>query len=168
MRRCRVSADLAPSIDSTCQRCRLYESPSKNRFVSGSASSASAKSVGDLDRPWLGVELDVDIDLLARCDARGFAVLPAEGKHEDVAVRRHRAAVRVGADGDTDGWTFALPEPVDDLGRDGDAGGGLPFESDRRSEPHRTSLLTVMGAFPASSMMWHRLGIGPDMHPSPP
>ena len=34
---------------------------------------------GDLDRPWLGVELDIDIDLVARRDASGFAVLPAEG-----------------------------------------------------------------------------------------
>ena len=83
-----------------------------------------------------GVELDVDVHLIARGNAGARAVLGAHRQHEHPVHGGHRGAVGVPADGDAHRRTLARPEGGDDLGRHADAGGRLTAELDRRLESH--------------------------------
>jgi hypothetical protein len=84
----------------------------------------------------LRVGFDVHVDLVAGSDTCGVAVACAERDEESAVHGSDGAAVGVAVDGDADLWPLSRPETRDDLGWDGDAGGGLAVEADRGTESH--------------------------------
>src|SRR6185503_15651771 len=89
-----------------------------------------------------GVELDVDVHVLARGDAGRLAVLGAERYEAATTHHRDRRAVGVPADGDPDRSAPAGTQRGDDVVRDGHAGGRLAAELDLGAKPHDRSIAT--------------------------
>ena len=143
MRRWRVSGVLASSMARTCRRRLLYDRPSKKRRASASASRAAAKSGGTTSTLRLGVELDVDVELVTAGDARLLPDVGADPHHEHTAHDRDRAAVGVALDRDPHRRPLARPQGLDDLGRHLDPGGGLVALQQRGSKSH--ARLTLPG-----------------------
>src|SRR5450759_510383 len=84
----------------------------------------------------LGVELEVDLHLVAGGDADQRAVLRTHPDQELLAVDRHGAAVRLPVDRDADRWPLALPQARNHGRRDPKARRGLAVELDRGVEAH--------------------------------
>jgi hypothetical protein len=70
----------------------------------------------NLDLAWLGVELDLDIQLVAGGDPGERAVLSADSQQVPVATGRDRAAEGVRADRDANRRLLARAERLDDVG----------------------------------------------------
>src|ERR687887_1579053 len=91
---------------------------------------------GDGHLPRLGVELDLDVDLVAGRNAGGCAVLGVDANEEPVAPRCHGAAVGVAVDRDLDRRLPARPEDRDVLVGDVNPGGSLACGEESGTESH--------------------------------
>src|SRR5688572_130773 len=89
----------------------------------------------NLRNPRLGIERQLDFDLVARFYPRRLPVLSAEGKHVDVAIGSDRAPVGVLSDPDRDRRLLSFAERFDDFDRDWESRSGLSAQFDDGSEP---------------------------------
>jgi hypothetical protein len=104
---------------------------------------------GDRYLARLGVEFDVDLDLIPGGDPGTQAVLSADADHELTAHGRHGAAVGVAVDRDAYRRLFAPTQARDDFRRNPDASRGLAGKQDRGMKSHAFSAVEcVLGPIP--------------------
>jgi hypothetical protein len=87
----------------------------------------------------LGVGFDLDLHLIADLDTAPCAMFSADGKPELTCHRRHRTAVGVTVDRDTDWWALARFEGLGDLWRNDDACSSLAVKLYSGTKSHSAS-----------------------------
>jgi hypothetical protein len=145
MRRRRVSGRLASSIQVTYSRLWLKGEAGEVAPGVGVGLEGGGQVGGHCHLARLGVQLEVDVDLIPGGDPGAGAVPGVEGQEVLVAVDGHRAAVGVLADGDQHLGALGVAQGGHRLGGDAQPGRRLAEQLDGRPESHGSSMPASQG-----------------------